>query len=160
MPRKRLDPTLRYSDVVPVWQHALANGGGTITVDSDTQANYLLHRLNQYRALIRQDAPHGWVEHDRYIVRQGNLCVHIETRPQLDLMARMTRLDGTPLDSTAPPSTAPGASSGAPTRTGPDPAQLTALAKRLTDPNDATAAVLTPEEERTMAEVRRKLGHI
>jgi len=97
MPRRRLDPTLRFGDVVPVWNRALEEGGGIISTPDDNATIALVYRLNQYRKAVREEAPNGWTDLDRYIVKRGDLCVHIEPRITTDLVSRMTRLDGSPL---------------------------------------------------------------
>jgi len=97
MPRKRLDPTIRFDDVVPVWNAALRDGGGLIRTNSDSESISLIYRLNQYRKIVREDEPAGWTDMDRYVVRKGHLCVEIARRIPVDLTARMTKLDGTPI---------------------------------------------------------------
>ncbi len=97
MPRKRLDPTIRFDDVVPVWNAALRDGGGLVRTNSDNESISLIYRLNQYRKIVREDEPAGWTEMDRYVVRKGNLCVEIERRMPINLLTRMTKLDGTPI---------------------------------------------------------------
>jgi hypothetical protein len=97
MPRVRLDPSLRFSDVVPVWEQALAEKGGRIETDTENETIALIYRLNQYRKVVREESFKGWTDMDRYVVRKGDLCVHIEPRATIDLMSRMTRLDGEPI---------------------------------------------------------------
>jgi hypothetical protein len=94
---KRLDPTLRFSDVVPVWEQILRDKGGVLETDSDNETIALIYRLNQYRKIVREQSDKGWTDYDRYVVRRGRLCVHIEPRMNINLIARMTRLDGSPI---------------------------------------------------------------
>lgn len=101
MPRKRLDPSIRFDDVVPVWETVLRDNGAVLRTNSDNETIALVYRLNQYRKIVREDAVMGWTELDRYVVRRGNLCVEIERRMPIDLTKRMTKLDGSP-STTAP----------------------------------------------------------
>jgi len=148
MPRKRLDPTIRFDDVVPVWNTALRDGGGLVRTNSDNESISLIYRLNQYRKIVREDEPAGWTEMDRYVVRKGNLCVEIERRMPIDLLTRMTKLDGTPIS--AP-------------RVIPSPldetaAQYVRKGNLIDNDDDEDDSNLTVEEKRLRDEVKRNMA--
>ena len=98
MPRTRLSYKIRFRDVIPVWEHALENDGCTMRTNSDNETTTYIFRLNQYRKMKRDDSPNGEIMEDHFVVRRGDLCIYIDKRPMLDLMTRLTKLDGSPID--------------------------------------------------------------
>lgn len=101
MTRRPTNPTLRFADIIPIWDAVLRDDGGTIKTRDRNEMIALVYRLNQYRKIMRDREEDGWTDLDRYIIRRGNNQVFIEPRPIFDI-SRMEKLDGTPASGEPP----------------------------------------------------------
>lgn len=74
---------IQFSDVLPLWEHALAEQGGTLALDSEREAIHILHRLNIARKRMRDRD--GLSPFDLYTVSRKGSVLTIKLREQVDL---------------------------------------------------------------------------
>lgn len=75
MARIKLDPSLAYSDVIPLWETALSHQGARYDARDAADAARVHARLNEYRRRIREN---GTQPHDMFIVKRRGLVLTIE----------------------------------------------------------------------------------
>ena len=140
MPRNRQDPSIRFADVIKIWEAAVKDHGTAFDTYNDAETTTFIYRLNQYRKIVRDQSYEGWTEMDRYVVRRGEMRITIEPRYVPDFSTRLHKLDGTPSTIYEPPKSSP----------------LDGSAAKFID-NDDDAAVLTPQERKTLEEQKTKV---
>lgn len=96
MPKYRQDPSIRFADVIKIWEAAMKDGGTAFETFTDAETTTFIYRLNQYRKIIRDQSPAGWTDMDRFVVRRGEFTVTIEPRYVPDFSTRLRKLDGSP----------------------------------------------------------------
>jgi hypothetical protein len=96
MARPRINPLIRYSFEIDMWQLALARGSSGYTCESPKKAIHLTHKLNMARAAIREQSANQYVDWDLFVARQNGCQVIITRKDELDV-TKITDADGNPL---------------------------------------------------------------
>src|SRR5437870_4166136 len=96
MARPRINPLIRYSFEIDMWQLALARGSCGYCCDSPKKAIHLTHRLNMARAAVRDDSANQYVDWDVFVARHNGCMVTITRKDELDV-TKITDAEGNPL---------------------------------------------------------------
>lgn len=97
MTRPKMDLTLRYADVMPLWQSASLNNGLNYMARDENKAISIMHRLHKVRVALRNQELDGAIALDLFVVRRVGREIIISKRETFD-PDKLFTLDGRKID--------------------------------------------------------------